>query len=177
MLQMKSSGKLLKKLVRLRDCDIRYLSNIREICFTIYNDFYNDIGKCEFEVCDVWLKLFFDEMIAFAKIAEKKTYEETTKRLATIVVTRKSKRVYAGLILQRPDTAFTEGAIRDNLGCHIAMGQMSDTAYKMCFGSDFSDVKNSRRELGSGLIYRQGMDTKPREFFAPFIEKGALNRE
>lgn len=42
--------------VRLRDCDIRYLSNIREICFTIYNDFYNDIGKCEFEVCDVWLK-------------------------------------------------------------------------------------------------------------------------
>ncbi len=42
--------------VRLRDCDIRYLSNIREICFTIYNDYYNDIGKCEFEVCDVWLK-------------------------------------------------------------------------------------------------------------------------
>ncbi len=42
--------------IRLRDCDIRYLSNIREICFTIYNDFYNDIGKCEFEVCDVWLK-------------------------------------------------------------------------------------------------------------------------
>lgn len=42
--------------IRLRDCDIRHLSNIREICFTIYNDFYSDIGKCEFEVCDVWLK-------------------------------------------------------------------------------------------------------------------------
>lgn len=42
--------------IRLRDCDIRYLSNIKEICFTIYNDFYNDVGKCEFEVCDVWLK-------------------------------------------------------------------------------------------------------------------------
>ena len=57
------------------------------------------------------------------------------------------------------------------------MGQMSDTAYKMAFGSDFADVKNLRREIGSGLIYRQGVDTKPREFLAPYIEKGALSRE
>ena len=121
--------------------------------------------------------LFFDEMIAFAKIAEKKTYEETAKRLATVVVTGRSKRVYAGLILQRPDTQFVEGAIRDNLSCRICMGQMTDTAHKMVFGSDFSDVRNNRREIGSGLIYRQGVDTKPREFLAPYICKGALNKE
>lgn len=121
--------------------------------------------------------LFFDEMIAFAKIAEKKTYEETAKRLSAIVVTGRSKRVYAGMILQRPDTNFIEGAIRDNLGCRICMGQMSDTAYKMAFGSDFFKVRNNRREIGSGLIYRQGVDTKPREFLAPFICKGALNRK
>lgn len=121
--------------------------------------------------------LFFDEMIAFAKIAEKKTYEETAKRLSTIVVTGRSKRVYAGMILQRPDTSFIEGAIRDNLSCRICMGQMSETAYKMAFGADFSDIKNNRREIGSGLIYRQGADTKPREFLAPYIEKGALSRE
>lgn len=42
--------------IKLRDCDIRHLSNIREICFTIYNDYFNDTGECEFEVCDVWLK-------------------------------------------------------------------------------------------------------------------------
>ena len=89
----------------------------------------------------------------------------------------RSKRVYCGLILQRPDTSFIEGAIRDNLCCRIAMGQMSDTAYKMVFGSDFSDVRNRRQEIGSGLIYRQGVDTVPREFLAPFIEKGALNKE
>lgn len=120
--------------------------------------------------------LFFDEMISFSKIAEKKTYEETAKRIASIVVMGRSKRVYAGLILQRPDTSFIEGAIRDNLGCRICMGQMSETAYKMAFGSDFADVKNLRREIGSGLIYRQGVDTKPREFLAPYIEKGALSR-
>ena len=134
-----------------------------------------NIGIKEAEFNPIFL--FFDEMIAFAKIAEKKTYEETAKRLSTIVVTGRSKRVYAGMILQRPDTSFIEGAIRDNLSCRICMGQMSETAYKMAFGSDFSDIKNNRREIGSGLIYRQGVDTKPREFLAPFIEKGALSRE
>ena len=134
-----------------------------------------NIGIKEAEFNPIFL--FFDEMIAFAKIAEKKTYEETAKRLSTIVVTGRSKRVYAGMILQRPDTSCIVGAIRDTLSCRICMGQMSETAYKMAFGSDFSDIKNNRREIGSGLIYRQGADTKPREFLAPFIEKGALSRE
>lgn len=134
-----------------------------------------NIGIKEAEFNPIFL--FFDEMIAFAKIAEKKTYEETAKRLSTIVVTGRSKRVYAGMILQRPGTSFIEGAIRDNLGCRICMGQMSETAYKMAFSSDFSSIKNNRREIGSGLIYRRGVDTKPREFLAPFIEKGALSRE
>lgn len=120
--------------------------------------------------------LMFDEMIAFAKIAEKRTYEETAKRIASIVVTGRSKRVYVGLILQRPDTAFIEGAVRDNLSCKICMGNMSETAYKMSFGADFSKVKNYRKEIGSGLIYRQGIDTKPREFIAPFIKQGALSK-
>lgn len=121
--------------------------------------------------------LIFDELIAFSKIADKKTYEQTSRRLASIVVMGRSKRVYCGLILQRPDTNFIEGAIRDNLGCRISMGQMSDTAYKMVLGSDFSDVRNRRHEIGSGLIYRQGVDTVPREFLAPFIMKGALSKE
>lgn len=42
--------------IRLRDIDIRHLPNIKEICFTIYNDFFNETGKCEFEVCDMWIK-------------------------------------------------------------------------------------------------------------------------
>lgn len=119
--------------------------------------------------------LLFDEMIAFAKTAEKKTYEETLKRLSTIVVTGRSKRVYAGMILQRPDTSYIEGAIRDNLSCRICMGQMSEPAYKMVFGPDFTNIKNYRQDIGSGLIFRQGVDTKPREFIAPYICKGALS--
>jgi energy-coupling factor transporter ATP-binding protein EcfA2 len=119
--------------------------------------------------------LLFDELIAFSKTAEKKTYDETARRLGTMVVTGRSKSVYVGLILQRPDTAFIEGAIRDNLSCRICMGEMSEAAYKMTFGPDFSHIKNLSREVGSGLIYRQGVDFLPRPFLAPFICKGALN--
>lgn len=108
------------------------------------------IGIKEAEFNPVFL--LFDELIAFSKIADKKTYEETIRRLGVLVVTGRSKRIYCGLILQRPDTNFIEGAIRDNLACRICMGQMSDTAYKMAFGSDFSDVRNNRREIGSGLM-------------------------
>ncbi|MCR4652041.1 MAG: DUF87 domain-containing protein [Lachnospiraceae bacterium] len=133
-----------------------------------------NIGIEEAEFNPVFL--FFDELIAFSKIAEKKTYDETQRRLASIVVTGRSKRIYAGLILQRPDTSFIEGAIRDNLSCRICMGQMSDAAYKMTFGNDFAHVKNNRYEIGSGLILRQGTDTKPREFLTPYIEKGALSK-
>ena len=121
--------------------------------------------------------LIFDELIAFLKIAKKKTYEETSRRLASIVVMGRSKRVYCGLILQRPDTNFIEGAIRDNLGFRACMGHMADTSYIMVFGSDFKDIRNRRQEIGSGLIYRQGIDTVPREFLAPFIVKGSLSKE
>lgn len=132
-----------------------------------------EIGIKEAEFNPVFI--LFDELIAFSMVAEKKTYDETIKRLSAIVVAGRSKRVYAGLILQRPDTEFIGGgAIRDNLGCRICMGNMSEIAYKMAFGSDFSHIKNYRNEIGAGLIYRQGVDSKPREFVAPFICKGAL---
>lgn len=190
---------LIKRGIRVIYCDpkndyeMRYFA---ENCGAVYVSEENEIAKAVRETEEEMRKrgkeldnlgmqetdfqplyLVFDELIAFSKIAEKKTYEETARRIASIVVMGRSKRVYAGLILQRPDTSFIEGAIRDNLGCRICMGQMSDTAYKMAFGSDFADVKNLRREIGSGLIYRQGVDTKPHEFLAPYIEKGALSRE
>lgn len=162
---------------------VKYITTVNEIAKVVREteeevrsreqDLHN-IGIEEAEFNPVFL--MFDELIAFSKIADKKSYDETAKRLASIIVIGRSKRVFAGLILQRPDTSFIEGAIRDNLNCRIAMGQMSDMAYKMVFGSDFSDVKNHRQEIGSGLIFRQSIDTVPREFLVPYIEKGALSK-
>ena len=101
-------------------------------------------------------------MIAFAKIADKKVYEAATKRLSAIVVAERSKCIYAGLILQRSCTSSIEGVIRNNLGCRICMGQMSDTAYKMAFGSDFTGQNIGRKTVSdqalagrAALQYRQ----------------------
>ncbi len=174
------------------DDDMRFFLRDKPVCYvTKENDIAKVVREVEEEVRlrekdldNMGLEeaefnpvfLFFDELIAFTKLASKKTYEETARRLSSIVVTGRSKRIYAGMILQRPDANFIEGAIRDNLGCKICMGQMSETAYTMSFGSDFSHMRNYRREIGSGLIYRQGVDTKPRELIAPFICEGALSR-
>lgn len=174
------------------DDDMRFFLRDKPVCYvTKENDIAKVVREVEEEVRlrqkdldNMGLEeadfnevfVLFDELISFSKLANRKTYEETAKRLASIVVTGRSKRIYAGMILQRPDTNFIEGAIRDNLGCKICMGQMSETAYTMSFGSDFSHVRNYRREIGSGLIYRQGVDTKPRELIAPFICEGALSR-
>lgn len=174
------------------DDDMRFFLRDKPVCYvTKENDIAKVVREVEEEVRlrekdldNMGLEkaefnpvyLFFDELISFSKIASRKTYEETARRLGSIAVTGRSKHMFVSLVLQRPDTTFVEGAIRDNLGCKICMGQMSETAYKMSFGSDFSHVKNYRREIGSGLIYRQGIDTKPRELIAPFICEGALSR-
>ena len=58
-----------------------------------YKDFDDMITEntrnIESDIVDIFV--LFDELIAFSKIAEKKTYEETAKRLATIVVLLPSK--------------------------------------------------------------------------------------
>lgn len=136
-----------------------------------------DIQSIGFKEYELFRPIFliFDELIAFSKTVDKKIYDETARRLAAITVSGRSKCIYIGLIVQRPDTAFIEGAVRDNLLCRISMGEMSEAAYKMTFGPDFSGIKNPNRGIGSGLIYRQGVDSLPRPFFAPYIYKGALN--
>lgn len=116
--------------------------------------------------------LFFDELIAYSKIASKKTYEEVSKRVSSIVVQGRQKRVYVGAIMQRPDTDFIDGAIRENFCIRICMGQASETTYKMIFGTDFSHVKNYRTEKGSGLIFRVGVDKRVKELLVPYMMKG-----
>ena len=114
--------------------------------------------------------MFFDELLAYSKITSKKQYEEVSKRISSIVVQGRQKRIFYGAILQRPDTEFIDGATRENLNIRIYMGQGTETAYKMMFGSEFAHVKNYRTEKGSGLIYRVGIDTQPRELLVPYLK-------
>lgn len=115
--------------------------------------------------------IVFDEMIAFSKIADKKIFSETENLLGSIVTMGRGKRTFLGIIMQRCDTRFIDGAMRENLCCKIAMGQQSETSYEMLFGEDFRKVKNTNLNIGSGLIYRSGIDTRPREFYSPYLKE------
>lgn len=116
--------------------------------------------------------LFVDELIALAELMGEKRYKTNIlSKISSIITQGAKKRVFFGAILQRCDTRYLPGAIRDNLGIRIAMGHQTETAYNMVF-PDFSNVKNYRTEKGTGLIYCEGFDTRPKELVVPFIKAG-----
>lgn len=117
--------------------------------------------------------LFFDEILAYGKIASKKNFEEVSRCIGSLVLQGRGKQCYVCLITQRADInekTILDGAMRDNLFVRIQMGNGSETSNKMIFGSDFAHVKNYRTEKGSGLIYREGIDSKPRELLVPYLK-------
>lgn len=117
--------------------------------------------------------LCFDELLAYGKIASKKNFEEVSKRIGSLVLQGRGKQCYVCHITQRADISektILDGATRDNLFVRIQMGNGSEISNKMVFGSEFAHVKNYRTEKGSGLIYREGIDSKPRELLVPYLK-------
>lgn len=154
----------------------RYVSGIGEILDDITSiekemrDRQNELEKVGVDEYDFEpIYLIVDELVAYQKISDRNTYNTATRLIGSIVTMGRGKRVYCGLIMQRPDTSFIDGVTRENLGCRIAMGQQSSTAYEMIFGEEFRKVKNRNRQIGSGLIYRTAVDSRPREFIAPYV--------
>lgn len=154
----------------------RYVSGISEILDVITStekemrdrqDELERIGADEYDFEPIYL--IVDELVAYQKISDRNTYNTATRLIGSIVTMGRGKKVYCGLIMQRPDISFIDGVTRENLGCRIAMGQQSPTAYEMIFGEDFRKVKNRNRQIGAGLIYRTSVDSRPREFIAPYI--------
>lgn len=114
--------------------------------------------------------IFFDELIAYAELVGSKKYQnDVLNKISSVIVQGAGKRVFVSLILQRGDTRFVSGCIRDSIGIRIAMARQTETAYSMVF-PDIQGVKNYRTEKGTGLIYRTGYDTRPKELIVPYIQ-------
>lgn len=118
-----------------------------------------------------------DEIILMKLVFPDKLYKETLGKINAIIVSGRSKNIYAGLISQSGLAEyFGNSGIRGNIGLKVALGQMSASEYSMIFGTEYADVKNLRYgEIGSGLIMRTGLDSRPREFVAPYIKNHALD--
>lgn len=118
-----------------------------------------------------------DEIILMKLVFPDKLYKETISKINSIIVSGRSKNIFVGLVSQSALAEyFGNSGIRGNIGLKVALGQMSATEYGMIFGNEFSDTKNLRYdEIGSGLVMRNGIDSRPREFVAPYIKRGVLD--
>lgn len=115
------------------------------------------------------LVFVFDELAAFMKIADKKLKEEVMARIYNIILKGRQAGVFMEIILQRPDACILDGAIRDQLGCRVLLGNASTEAAHMVFGS--SDVEyKAITEKGGGYIKIDGQG-KERCFEAPYLGK------
>ena len=59
---------------------------------------------------------------------------------------------------------------RDQLGCRVALGNLSEDGYRMVFGSSFKDYKSIEIK-GGGYVQIDGKMTLPAYFETPFFDK------
>lgn len=155
--------------------DIKYFSEAEDIRNTLFEinreiklrqDNLDSMGLNSAPFNPIYV--FFDELIAYSANVGSKRYNEVLGEITSIIMQGGGKNVFFGAIMQRCDTRYIDGVLRDSLHIRIAMGNMNKTSYEMMF-PDTPDVKNYRIEKGSGLIYRLGIDKRPKELLVPYI--------
>ena len=114
--------------------------------------------------------VFIDEVTAFVKVSDKKIAEEAMSYIYNLVMMGRQVGILIEVSLQRPDASILDGAIRDQLGCRVALGNLSEDGYRMVFGSNFKDYK-SIEIRGGGHVQIDGKMTLPTYFETPFFDK------
>ncbi|PMR64315.1 cell division protein FtsK [Streptococcus intermedius] len=114
--------------------------------------------------------VFIDEVTAFVKVSDKKIAEEAMSYIYNLVMMGRQVGILIEVSLQRPDASILDGAIRDQLGCRVALGNLSEDGYRMVFGSNFKDYK-SIEVKGGGYVQIDGKMTLPAYFETPFFGK------
>lgn len=114
--------------------------------------------------------VFIDEVTAFVKVSDKKIAEEAMSYIYNLVMMGRQVRILIEVSLQRPDASILDGAIRDQLGCRVALGNLSEDGYRMVFGSKIKNYKSIEIK-GGGHVQIDGKMTSPNYFETPFFDK------
>lgn len=114
--------------------------------------------------------VFIDEVTAFVKVSDKKIAEEAMSYIFNLVMMGRQVGILIEVSMQRPDVSILDGAIRDQLGCRVALGNLSEDGYRMVFGSNFKDYKSIEIK-GGGHVQIDGKMTLPTYSETPFFDK------
>lgn len=113
--------------------------------------------------------LIFDELGAFRASADKKVFAETMSNLTEIILKGREMGVFVCLATQQPNAQNIPTEMRDNLSVRVALGNMSNEAYRMIFG----DLEGLETVMGQGIgyIFLDGLGwSTPKYFETPFLD-------
>ncbi|MEW4354975.1 FtsK/SpoIIIE domain-containing protein [Streptococcus pneumoniae] len=102
--------------------------------------------------------LVFDEYSSWISMLDKKTSEEYKNKLGEILRLSRSLNMRGIFVLQRADSIYFMGGIRDNFSVKIGLGRLSQEAKKMLFDTDL-EIKPQK--IGKGYIQIDGYEIKP----------------
>ena len=116
--------------------------------------------------------IVFDEVMAFmGGTQDNKLIKEVNGYLMNIIAKGRQSGVFMVLALQRPDVKFLEGALRDQLGLRIALGNLSDDGMTMIFGSEYKHMRPCSNVVGAGIIFLSSFrNTRPKNYITPRME-------
>lgn len=118
--------------------------------------------------------IIFDELGAFRAGADKKVFSETMANLTEIILKGREMGVFAILSTQQPNANNIPTELRDNLSVRLALGNMSNEAYRMVFSE--TEGLQTISEKGAGYIYLDGLGwEKPKYFEAPYLDYKKFN--
>lgn len=118
--------------------------------------------------------LIFDELGAFRASAEKKVFAEAMDNLTEVILKGREMGVFCVLSTQQPNANNIPTELRDNLSVRLAMGNMSNEAYRMVFGE--AEDLQTINTLGGGYIYLDGLGWEKSKYFeAPYLDYKKFN--
>lgn len=138
-----------------------------------YEQYFNSVdsfGKTfkEFNLSPI--VIFIDEYSSFVRSSDQLLIKEAKEYIYSIIMKGRQMGIFIEFILQRPDADILDGAIRDQLGCRVALDNMSKEGYKMIFGLSDIDYRNIEVK-GGGYVMLNGILENPTYFETPYIDE------
>ncbi|MBF0714562.1 DUF2075 domain-containing protein [Gemella sp. GH3] len=113
--------------------------------------------------------LIFDEQSAFMTTLDTKEKKEVDNLLRNIILKGRQAGVNIIFTLQRPDTQFLDGVIRDQLHLRIGLGKLSTDGYRMLFDKIERNF-NELDTVGYGYYKIYGKGEIPKIFLSPYVD-------
>ncbi|EOW1884947.1 FtsK/SpoIIIE domain-containing protein [Enterococcus hirae] len=116
--------------------------------------------------------LVIDEWAAYYASLDSKEKKAVMKALNQVALMGRQGGIFLILAMQRPDTKYLDGAIRDNFGLRVSLGKVSKAGYKMVFEDTLKSLFNKQIK---GRGYIDVGTNQVREFYAPYVAIDSFN--